>query len=241
MEHSKMSRNRGLRITRRAGFTRVEAVAIVGVAGAMSALVMPVAAQGTILDLIFGRGISSGSRSGSCQSNLKQVALGLMQYSQDYDEKIVPATSKSEYFGWANLLRPYIKNTSLYQCPAEKNVKGEDETVTAEDFKKAGFTDYWLNSRASGRGLFEFDAVGQTISMGDGDGGSAASNARYNIRALPQSWKQTPRSPARRHVRSGVEGANYAFMDGHVKWYQHTDISNAELFEAEGKPTFSIE
>lgn len=234
MRHSKMNSKRG-------GFTRAEAVAIVGVAGALGALVMPVAAQGTILDLIFGRGNSSGSRSGSCQSNLKQIGLGLAQYAQDYDEKMVRATSKGPEFGWAQSVQPYIKSVALLQCPAEKNVKGEDEGTMVSAFKKAGYTDYWLNSRVSGREMFEFDALSQTIALGDGDGGSAASTARYNIRALPTSWKQTPRSPARRHVRSKVEGANYAFVDGHVKWYPHTDISNAELAEVEGKPTFSIE
>lgn len=234
MRHSKMNSKRG-------GFTRAEAVAIVGVAGAIGALVLPASAQGTILDLIFGRGNSSGTRSGTCQSNLKQIALGLMQYQQDYDEKMIPATSKGPEFGWAGSVQPYIKSVALLQCPAEKNVKGEDEGAWQNGFKKAGYTDYWLNSRVSGREMFEFDALGQTIALGDGDGGSAASTARYNIRALPSSWKQTKRSPARRHVRSGVEGANYAFVDGHVKWYPHTDISNVELAEAQGNPTFSIE
>lgn len=236
MKHSKSKRAQG---ARRGGFTRVEAIAAVAVAGALSALVMPASAQGTILDLIFGRARLNQSTP-SCQSNLKQLGLGLLQYQQDYDERSPLATIGGDSYGWANAIQPYVKSVALFQCPAEKHVKGENEGTDVTGFKKAGFTDYWLNRNTSGRGMTEFDQPTQSISMGDGDGGSALSTARYNIAALPQNWIDTRRSPARRHVRSGVEGANYAFLDGHVKWYTPDKISVAASANAAGNPTFSI-
>ncbi len=80
----------------------------------------------------------------------------------------------------------------------------------------------------------------QSIAMGDGDGGSAASDARYNIAGLPSNWLQTTGSPARRHTLRGVEGANYAFTDGHVKFYAPKSISTASAAKAGHNPTFSI-
>ncbi|RYZ73302.1 MAG: DUF1559 domain-containing protein, partial [Proteobacteria bacterium] len=42
-------------------------------------------------------------RRNSCQTNMKQVALGLLQYIQDYDEKLPPAKA------WNDLIYPYVK------------------------------------------------------------------------------------------------------------------------------------
>jgi prepilin-type processing-associated H-X9-DG protein len=54
----------------------------------------------------------------------------------------------------------------------------------------------------------------QLIMLGDGDGASAESTASYAISRIPLSWLQSSDSPMKRHL----DGANYAFADGHVKW-----------------------
>jgi hypothetical protein len=38
---------------------------------------------------VFARARENARRT-SCQSNLKQIGLGMLQYTQDYDEKLVP-------------------------------------------------------------------------------------------------------------------------------------------------------
>lgn len=48
----------------------------------------------------------------NCQSNQKQVMLGLLQYVQDYDEKYPPARK------WVDVLQPYVKNEQIFRCPA---------------------------------------------------------------------------------------------------------------------------
>jgi prepilin-type processing-associated H-X9-DG protein len=48
-----------------------------------------------------------------CQSHLRQLGAGLMMYSQDYDDRYPPAN------GWSTVLLPYLKTTTLYQCPAD--------------------------------------------------------------------------------------------------------------------------
>jgi hypothetical protein len=51
----------------------------------------------------------------TCLSNLKQINLGLLMYVQDYDETLPPmkTTAKTQF-----LLNPYLKNNSLFTCPA---------------------------------------------------------------------------------------------------------------------------
>jgi prepilin-type processing-associated H-X9-DG protein len=47
----------------------------------------------------------------SCSSNAKQLATGLVMYTQDYDEVLPPAAM------WQTVTMPYIKNTSVLRCP----------------------------------------------------------------------------------------------------------------------------
>lgn len=50
----------------------------------------------------------------ACRSNLKQYALGIIMYTQDYDEKFPPTKQPAqvEHRVW-----PYIKNKSVFTCP----------------------------------------------------------------------------------------------------------------------------
>lgn len=46
-----------------------------------------------------------------CQSNLRQMALAFMQYTQDYDEVFPPANK------WTDVLKPYQKDDKFFHCP----------------------------------------------------------------------------------------------------------------------------
>jgi prepilin-type processing-associated H-X9-DG protein len=48
----------------------------------------------------------------ACISNMKQLCLAALMYSQDWDG-ILPAEN------WPKDLEPYLKNTALYSCPAQ--------------------------------------------------------------------------------------------------------------------------
>jgi len=59
----------------------------------------------------------SQARSRTCRSHLMQIALGALMSSQDHNEVFPDATT------WKTDLEPYLKNTTLYQCPA--STKGD--------------------------------------------------------------------------------------------------------------------
>jgi prepilin-type processing-associated H-X9-DG protein len=70
-------------------------------------------------------GISAADLSGEenggrtlCQRNLKQLALGMQQYLQDYDELYPPARQ------WCDGLAPYLKNEEVFHCPATNHQHG---------------------------------------------------------------------------------------------------------------------
>jgi prepilin-type N-terminal cleavage/methylation domain-containing protein/prepilin-type processing-associated H-X9-DG protein len=169
-------------ITRRASrpsaFTLIELLVVIAIIAILAAILFPV----------FARARENARRS-SCQSNLKQLGLGILQYNQDYVEKfpiayanldstagfagVATATATSDK-GWAELIQPYIKSTQLMQCPSETN------PPAASGDNRAGYTDYWYNSllagnanndntsSGTGAALSQLDSSAQTVMAGDG-------------------------------------------------------------------------
>ncbi|HEX8834883.1 MAG TPA: DUF1559 domain-containing protein, partial [Abditibacteriaceae bacterium] len=67
--------------TARRGFTLIELLVVIAIIAILASILFPV----------FARARENARRS-SCQSNLKQIGLGIAQYTQDYDER-TPATT----------------------------------------------------------------------------------------------------------------------------------------------------
>ena len=208
---------------KKSAFTLVELLIVVAIILILAAILFPV----------FARRHTESPRS-SCQSNLKQIGLGFLQYTQDYDE-VFPRTkvfnlsaslppSYAQPFGWADALQPYLKSTQIFQCPS-----GQMNAET--DGVKRGFTDYWMNSRFSGAALK--NVASPTITLLSGDGDETQGDARYAISALPQSWRTAENSPVKRHLEVG----NYLFADGHVKSFKPDAIQDATP-PSQRRPTF---
>ena len=87
-------------------FTLIELLVVIAIIAILAAILFPV----------FARARENARRS-SCQSNLKQIGLGILQYSQDYDE-MMPAVSLAGNIRWEDMVQPYIKSRQLFVCPS---------------------------------------------------------------------------------------------------------------------------
>jgi prepilin-type processing-associated H-X9-DG protein len=167
----------------------------------------------------------------TCPSNLKQIALGMSMYAADYDNKLPPAIFPGKTVGWAMALHSYSVNYAGFQCPFDTHPKQKIPRPN-----QPGFTDYWMNRNLSGKKGENIDYVNNTIMLGDGDGGSPASTASYAINGIPGIWRTSSDSPAKRHQ----DGANYAFVDAHVKWLKPEQVSQLPTFKKHPVYTFSV-
>ncbi len=100
----------------RHGFTLIELLVVIAIIALLAAILFPVFAQAR-----------EKARQTTCASNMKQIGLSLLQYSQDYDECIAPAivgTGKSvsdggSNYNWMDAIYPYAKSGQIYVCPSD--------------------------------------------------------------------------------------------------------------------------
>lgn len=96
------------------GFTLIELLVVISIIAILSAILFPV----------FGRARENARRT-SCLSNLRQIGLGLLQYTQDNDERNtrqwVGTSGPSDpviSYKWMDAIFPYVKSEQVFNCPS---------------------------------------------------------------------------------------------------------------------------
>ena len=207
------------------GFTLIELLVVIAIIAILAAILFPAFARAR-----------ENARRASCMSNLKQIGLGIMQYTQDYDETMpvydwpdsgcVGGTGGGNgCHGWANVVQPYVKSDQLFQCPSESKGPAIHTAV--------GYSDYayslnmgWLNFSAapSNFGTVSLSAISQPVQsvvVVDAATGAATNNIYTGTKA--ETGLVTSLTEGMRHL----DGINYLFADGHVKWLKSASATVA--------------
>ncbi len=219
------------------GFTLIELLVVIAIIAILAAILLPVFAKAR-----------ENARKASCQSNLKQVAMGIAMYVQDYDENMpfnyhYDTTRSLWLWWWEDDTQPYVKNWQVFQCPsASPHVQytflrqNMTPNPLVSDIKAHTIGNWPANSLWAGgfapmvscgggscnpRSISVIDDVAGTILLTDSRAGEIWSYIHVDacLNAFgPAAGCTNPPYNVKRHN----EGFNAAFADGHVKFVKNS-------------------
>ena len=175
----------------RRGFTLIELLVVIAIIAILAAILFPVFARAR-----------EKARQSCCSSNIKQLALGMMMYAQDYDEKMIRrtysdhATDHNILGNPRTYLAAYIKNDQIWVCPSRTNVTG-----------------YWQNGYTENRALADIQTPAETVLICDG---TYWLDTFWKANSYPTGSSCDSRLQTM--TPNHNEGVNFGYCDGHVKW-----------------------
>jgi prepilin-type N-terminal cleavage/methylation domain-containing protein/prepilin-type processing-associated H-X9-DG protein len=224
---------------RKQGFTLIELLVVIAIIAILASILFPVFARAR-----------ENARRASCSSNLKQLALGMNMYAQDYDEKFpkidgplggdslpIRTTPVAEagglnYFstngkywdGWVAGIYPYVKSSQIFLCPSNTfNAYGVNYGLPSWAFDSNNAIVSYLGESQP---LARFAKPSESMLItekSNGGGDQYLLSAEYYACARPH-----------------FDGGNIAFVDGHVKWMRFLDTPIGGGWPAPNSAAYAI-
>ena len=206
----------------RRGFTLIELLVVIAIIAILAAILFPVFAKAR-----------EKARQASCQSNLKQIALALLQYNNDYDGTNVrrrPSSTAPTSDFWWNVIQPYVKNTQLLLCPSYAWNGGWCASCTGDSCRPNSTRSYDMANgglRNMSHGPRESEIFGSATTIWVFD-----CYCEYQDQPIATTYSvgyflnsNVGKIQAFRHN----DGINCAYVDGHVKWIKWIKCSDLTI------------
>lgn len=223
------------------GFTLIELLVVIAIIAIIAAILFPVFATAR-----------EKARMTSCANNEKQIGLALMQYMEDNDQSVGLTTNgafnngsyNQAANGWASLIYPYVKSVQVFTCPDDP---GNMHGWGFDGMYPPTPVSYMINNELAVNYPHEsqWTAPSKTVAFVEcnncpgypavpNDGNSPAMlddvsgpTPAYGLSAAGNVGGR-PFNPAYQISPTGLHngGANFIFLDGHVKWLMPSQVSS---------------
>ncbi len=205
------------------GFTLIELLVVIAIIAILTSMLFPV----------FGQARAK-ARQTACQSNLRQIAMAFIQYTNDYDGQFPPVVPNTTALGgcWTSRLMPYVKSEKIFACPSDDSKPYPDNESypygnNINSYAYNGWlsglmlqlvTGDWNAPTDVGTPIGSVDQPSKIVLIFDKETEPGNDTGGYN------STMATPYYALFFGMRYDWlpfrhdNGQNYAFVDGHVKW-----------------------
>lgn len=200
----------------RQGFTLIELLVVIAIIAILAAILFPV----------FGRARENARRT-SCQSNLKQLGLGILQYAQDYDEKYpssamgysIPGTGLYRQQTWDTVTQPYLKSSQIIVCPSDTLSNRITHPIYGDNATRS-YTATWqifgaLDNNQPPLSLAAVPASSMTVMITERNQEFNNNWTAYSYTDYLRAGSNTNYGPS--VVTRHLETTNILYCDGHVK------------------------
>jgi prepilin-type N-terminal cleavage/methylation domain-containing protein/prepilin-type processing-associated H-X9-DG protein len=215
------------------GFTLIELLVVIAIIALLAAILFPVFARAR-----------ENARRASCQSNMKQIGLGFMQYAQDYDDRFpclpyeVDSTSSPKtamYF--SDQIQPYVKSYQVLKCPSDSSKPESPNYYSPVTGETVYQYSYGYNSNFGAIKVGGINNTSSTVLTWEKQKANRpnltltteypSAGADFSgLTATPPCTLRITGITGCGALERHLEGANWLFADGHVKWYRPEIIRN---------------
>jgi prepilin-type N-terminal cleavage/methylation domain-containing protein/prepilin-type processing-associated H-X9-DG protein len=202
------------------GFTLIELLVVIAIIAILAAILFPVFAMAR-----------EKARQSSCLSNEKQLALAILSYAQDYDERL-PMNYNDDVANacwrhWHEAIAPYLKNTQIMVCPSNNISISYAVSNWVCQGSHSAITNALAQVSHPSETIMVFDTHPYRANAWCAYCGEQ--NADDDCYGWP--WASHRRCGNAAHVVDGHNGGlNFAFVDGHAKWMKASEAAYRDSY-----------